>query len=130
MIGLDTNVLVRLNVHDDAGQLGAASSITDRLSPAEPAFVNLVVLVEFAWVLRSRYDVPRQIVFDAVEDLLMLRDVVVEKREVVEEALVAGRANAVDFADALIALVNAEAGCRHTLTFDKRAARLPQIERV
>ena len=32
-----------------------------------------------------------------------------------------------DFPDALIAFVNREHGCSHTVTFDQKAARIPSV---
>jgi predicted nucleic-acid-binding protein len=35
------------------------------------------------------------------------------------------RAGPADFADCLVARANLSAGCAHTITFDRRAAKLP-----
>ncbi len=40
----------------------------------------------------------------------------------------ANRATSVDFADALIGLVNQADGCDHTLTFDRSLKRIPQFK--
>jgi len=56
MTGLDTNVLVRYLAQDDARQSAIATRwIEEELSPSQPGFVSLVVLVEVCWVLQRLY---------------------------------------------------------------------------
>lgn len=51
MIALDTNIIVRLIVDDDAAQVSLARDLILR----EGGFVQSTVLVETAWVLRKTY---------------------------------------------------------------------------
>ena len=47
MIGLDSNVLVRLRVGDDPGQSERGRRFVDqRCTPESPGFINCVVLAE------------------------------------------------------------------------------------
>ena len=55
VIALDTNVLVRYLVDDDAKQAEAARALLDALTPARPGFVCREVMVELVWVLRRTY---------------------------------------------------------------------------
>ena len=50
MIGLDTNVLLRLCDEDDLAQRNRARASSTPQAD-EPCFVNAVVLAEFAWTL-------------------------------------------------------------------------------
>lgn len=122
MIGLDTNVLLRALTRDDPVQSPAATRILSELTPERPGYVNLIVLAETAWNLRRKYRAGREAVFDAVESLLESRSVVVADRPTVVAGLELARAEGLDFADALIAMLNRHAGCETTLTFDGRAA--------
>jgi predicted nucleic acid-binding protein len=54
MIGLDTNVLVRIFARDDAQQAARAIRVIDEGNPGQ-IFVNVVVLAEFAWTMRRAY---------------------------------------------------------------------------
>ena len=54
MIGVDTNLLVRVFADDDAQQGLAASRLLDQ-SGRSQILVNVVVLVEFAWTMRRTY---------------------------------------------------------------------------
>lgn len=52
MIGIDTNVLVRFLMADDARQSQRAIAFMATLSPTEQGFVSLIVVSELVWILR------------------------------------------------------------------------------
>ena len=123
MRGLDSNVLLRFVLQDEPEQFKIASDFLAGCSPLEPAFVNLIVLCEFVWVLRSGWKLDRVEIADAVEALLDLPQVKFEREDLVMLALASYRAGAADLSDVLIGLVNIAAGCSATYTFDRKAAR-------
>jgi len=131
MIGLDTNVLVRYLTQDDPVQSLKANEIIERrLTPANPGFLSVVTMAETVWVLERAYGLTAQEIAAAVERILQVEVLVVENEQEVFAATVALGAMALKqgqgaFADALIAELGARAGCTHTLTFDKKALRLP-----
>lgn len=123
MTGLDTNVLVRYFVKDDPLQTQAAEGLLDSLSPEEPGWLGLIVLVELVWALRFMYRFQRDGIARIVESLLRSLDVVVDQENVVHQALSLYRNSKADFADCLIAASARAAGCSKTVTFDRIAAR-------
>ena len=125
MIGLDTNVLVRYVVVDDPEQVRRVRELMNNLTPADPGFVSLVTLVELVWVLRQAYRLSSGDVRTVVGSLLAARELVVERAELVAAALSEAAAAGADVADALVAALGRTAGCSETVTFDRRAARLP-----
>jgi predicted nucleic-acid-binding protein len=126
VIGLDTNVLVRFLTLDDARQSPRAAQIIEQeLSADEPGFVSVVVLAELSWVLASRYGQGRAAIAEVVEGLLRLDCLQFEHPLAVAAAVTSAAENYGDFADALIGAIATEAGCQRTLTFDRRAMRLP-----
>lgn len=61
MIGLDTNVLVRLLTRDDEEQAEKARALLDRHADEDGAlFVSDVVLVELVWTLERSYGLAKQ----------------------------------------------------------------------
>ena len=122
MIGLDTNVLVRYIMQDDAKQSSLATRLVESLTVESPGFVPLVSVVELAWVLSSAYDLDRGQVVDAFEALLRTKELVVERAETVWKALRVFQSANADFADCLIERSAAVAGCDRTVTFDRGAA--------
>lgn len=123
MIGLDTNVLVRYIMQDDAKQSPLATRLVESLSAESPGFVPLVSVVELAWVLSSAYDLDRAQLVDAFEGLLRTKEIVVDRAETVWKALRVFQSGNADFADCLIERSASAAGCERTMTFDRTAAK-------
>lgn len=120
MIGLDTNILVRLATGDDAAQSNKVRHLFSSLSAANQAYVSLVALAESFWVLKVVYKKPADSILEFFDFLLEAEEVAFQSPEVVHSAIMACKDGA-DFSDALIACSNRLGGCSKTVTFDKRA---------
>ena len=123
MIGLDTNVLVRYIMQDDAKQSPQATKLMESLDTDQPGFVSLVSIVELYWVLTSCYDLSGQQVKQALESLLRTKQVIVDRADQVLRALRVFDDGKADFADCLIERTASSAGCTETMTFDVGAAK-------
>ena len=123
MIGVDTNILVRAATDDDPVRSPKARGLLARLTPAHPAVINSVVLVEFAWTLRTGYGYRRTDVAAAVERMMRSASYVLPDRAAVDAALIRCQKEGLDFADALIGELNLEAGAESTVTFDEECLR-------
>jgi len=123
MIGLDTNVLVRYIMQDDARQASLATRLIESLSAESPGFVPLVSVVELGWVLSSAYELGRNQLVAAIEGLLRTKELVVERAEIVWKALRLVQGTNADLADCLISCSAAAAGCPKTMTLDRGAAK-------
>jgi len=131
MIGLDTNVLIRYLTHDDPVQSAKATEvIARRLTPKNPGFVSIVAMVETVWVLDRAYSLTAQEISTVVERLLQVEVLAIENEQQVFTAMVALRQGRGSFSDALIAELGVRAGCACTLTFNRKALRLPSFETV
>jgi predicted nucleic-acid-binding protein len=115
MIGLDTNVLLAWVLSGQSRPLPPASSY--RLS--------VIVLAEFVWVLGKQLKHPRDFILHVLEELIENADIVVDRRDLVTQALADYRSGPADFADYFIGRDNRLSGCRTTVTFDKDAGRHP-----
>jgi len=122
MIGLDTNVLVRYVTQDDPNQSAVATKLIDLLSADAPGFVAMIAVVELVWVLQSCYQVKRNEIVRVLETLLRSRELIVERAELVWQALRRFTAGNADFSDCLIERCGHAAECRYTVTFDQNAA--------
>ena len=126
MLGLDTNVLVRLLIEDDAAQTRRARALVDTaVAEQETVLVSLPVLLEAEWVLRSRYEIPPEAILGLFRAALETRELAFEDEAAIEEALFNWQEDLSGFSDCLIVAHNRQLGCRSTATFDARAARLP-----
>ena len=123
MIGLDTNVLVRYIMQDDAAQSAKAAALMDSLTAQAPGFIAWVSVVELMWVLSACYGLDRPQLTAALEALLRTRELLVERAEIVWKAMRLYRNSKADFADCLIERSSASAGCERTVTFDQGAVR-------
>lgn len=125
MIGLDTNILVRYFAQDDAKQSALVNRVMASLSKSEPGFVSIVTLCELVWVLSDLYAVKKPALVNILSTLLESDELQIERKPIVWTAFTIFADSAQDFSDIVIAELGKEAGCIHTLTFDKRAAQMP-----
>jgi predicted nucleic-acid-binding protein len=131
MIGLDTNVILRYLLQDHPKQTRQANLIVDRqLSERTPGFISLVTVLEIVWVLRSLLKQNPSQIASHLENLLAADSLEVQNEQQVFNAVFALKRGTGDFGDALIGALNAWAGCSHTLTFDRKAARLPHFRAI
>lgn len=131
MAALDTNVLVRLLVEDDAAQLAAARTLLRRcIAAQEVLFVPITVVLELEWVLRASYGFDKDDVLKAITALLSAAELSVESERALEAALFIYREGRADFADALHLALAAAAGETPLWTFDKTAGQLLGAQRL
>ena len=126
MIGVDTNILLRLATNDDPAQVASIRRWLATHAQGEQLYVNHVVLAEAIWTLKSVYHADRLKIAHFVDTLLGSTGFEVEDAAAVEDALKAYQSGNVDFPDCLIAAKNTGL-CDLTVTFDKGAASLPQF---
>jgi predicted nucleic-acid-binding protein len=123
MIGLDTNVLVRYIMQDDAKQSALATKLIEGLSEDAPGFITLVSVIELTWVLESAFALNRSQIVEAFQRIMSVDVFKVDRVGVVASALRAYGDGKADFADCLIERLSAQAGCGRTMTFDRSAAK-------
>jgi predicted nucleic-acid-binding protein len=125
MPALDTNVLVRYLVEDDAAQLAAAKRLISRcVGEGLTLFVPVTVVLELEWVLRSNFAFPKDDVLLTLSSLFSAAELSFESERALEVALQLFRKGSANFADCLhIALVT-QAGEQPLWTFDKGAAKV------
>lgn len=128
MIGVDTNILVRLAVGDgEAHAADAAGLLAKTMQEGEDIYVNPVVLAEYIWTLKRSYRSDRATQAEAVRELFdrppfRLFDDLVARR-----ALDLFEASTADFGDCLIGALNESAKTRVTYSFDRDASNLPNF---
>lgn len=116
MRAIDTNVLVRALVGDDAAQAGRA----EELITGHEIYIPVTVMLELEWVLRSRYGFKPAVLAQAFEKVAALANVVMAERSAVLVAA-ARMAKGWDFADSLHHALSE--GCDDFVTLDTDLAR-------
>ena len=124
MIALDTNILVRYLVSDDARQAEAARVLLAQLTPECPGFVCREVSVELVWVLERAYGFPRHRIATVFEELVATEELRFEAAGDVMRAADAYRHGGAELSDQMIAAAARRSGADALYTFDRRAAQL------
>ncbi len=129
MVGVDTNILLRLLTEDDAAQAAAVRRwLAPRDAQAESVLINDIVLVELVWTLRRLYGYERDTLASVLGHLLSALTFAFEDRDSVSQALRLFEGSAADFSDCLIAAKNLRLGCDATATFDRAMAPLAGVK--
>ena len=118
-ISVDTNVLVRAVLQDDAEQARTAAKI---LEEASLIAISLPCLCELAWILLRGAQFPKEKVVVAIRALLDAGNVVMNRPAV--EAGLSILAAGGDFADGVIAYEGNWLGGETFVSFDKKAVLL------
>jgi len=118
-VAVDTNILVRGVVRDDAVQASAADRV---LKNATLIAISLPCLCEFAWVLDRVYNFNDYAIAAAIRALLNIQTVAVN-RPAVEAGLALLEAGG-DFADGIMAHEGRWLGGDTFVSFDRQAVKL------
>jgi predicted nucleic-acid-binding protein len=116
MIALDTNILARLLLRDDARQFGRAR---DLLAQKRDYTAPITVMQELVWVLEVN-DCAREDIAHGLGLLLGLPNFKPQQPEALRQALI-WYVQGLDFADALHLALSQ--GCEKLATFDKAFAK-------
>ena len=116
MIAIDTNVVVRYLVADDAMQFRRAKALIE----GGPVFVCTTVLLEAEWVLRSIYRYNRQEIVRALLLFVGLPTTELEAPSIAQQALL-WTGQGMEFADALH--LASSTGCEAFASFDRDLAK-------
>ena len=130
MIAVDTNVLVRYLVRDDAQQAEAARALLEGLTRGCPGFICREVAIEVVWVLERAYRFPRGQISDVVVELIATDSLTVEAADDVASAALRYRQDGADFSDLMILAAADRAGAGPLYTFDRSLARLEGVDLV
>ena len=126
MRAVDTDVLVRLVVRDDADQVRVAEEFV-----ASGAWVSHLVLAETMWVLDAVYErTPHQIA-TAADMLLNHEQISVQDADVVSAAIESFRKRpSLGFSDCLVLEIARKVGNLPLGTFDRELAKLDDALRL
>ena len=125
MPSVDTNVLVRYLVRDDARQSAQAVACINGVAAAGQAIhITRTVTLELEWVLRSRYRFDKATVLGTLRALLESADLSFEAEGAIEHACYLYEQGNADFADALHLACCTTDDALPFLTFDDKASKL------
>ena len=125
MIGVDTNVFVRIFVDDGSAQHRAAAKLALR---GELLFVSNVVVIEAAWVFARAFKLRKRQITDVLGRAVQSELFEFEDRKSIEAALTSFAVGRADFSDYLALGASRHAGAVSLYTFDRAFASEPGVE--
>ena len=126
MRAVDSNVVIRLLVDDDARQVESAERYI-----ASGAWVSILALAEAIWVLATAYHRSADQIRSSVERVLSLKNLTLQDEDVVAAALEHFKARpSLGFSDCLLLEIARKAGHLPLGTFDRNLSRLEGAERI
>jgi predicted nucleic-acid-binding protein len=126
MRAVDTNVLVRLIMRDDARQTEAADVFI-----SAGAWVSILALAEATWVLGTVYELSTAGQATAIDMLLNHKDLTLQEPEVVSAALeLFRRRPALGYSDCLMLELARKAGHLPLGTLDRDLAKVEGAQRL
>jgi predicted nucleic-acid-binding protein len=126
MRAVDTNLLVRLVVRDNADQVNAAEAFVSK-----GAWVSHLVLAETFWVLDAVYNRPPAQIAAAIDRLLNHKELTLQDADAVALALDHFRSRpSLGFSDCLVLEIARKAGHLPLGTFDRNFAKLDGTQRL
>jgi predicted nucleic-acid-binding protein len=130
MIGLDTNILARIVLADDALQTNQALELLQTCDESgEEVAVSLSVILELEWVLRSVAKLGKAVVITVFRKLLETAPLRIDNEAALEHALYLydGEGAKADFAECLFSAQYQRMGCRVMASFDEKAQRMDKV---
>ena len=129
MIAVDTNVLVRLFVNDDAAQAAKAKALFDSHADEDDSlWIADVVLAELVWALDRSYGRPRGDIVSVLRALAGNATVRLESAAAMAQATVLYERGPADFVDCLLATKAQRLGCSALRSFDRKMKGLPGVQ--
>ena len=128
MAAIDTNILIRFLVEDDAAQLAQVKKlISSAIRAGDTLYVPITVALELEWVLRSNFGFDKSTITQTLQALLSTTELSFESEPALELALLlfddAQNVKA-DFSDCLHIALAHKAWQTPLWTFDKLAAKV------
>lgn len=124
MIGIDTNILVRFLVGDDAKQANKVYKLFKKAEDEKTElFVPSVVILELIWVLESAYEIDRSNIIDSINQLILMPIFQFENLSAIQNLIPKAQESKFDLSDLFIAHTANANGCETVFTLDKKASK-------
>jgi predicted nucleic-acid-binding protein len=122
---VDTNVVMRFLLDDDQRMAGEARRLVGQAeSGVFEIHISHLVIAEVVWTMTTQYRLPKQEIVDLLVDLLDLRSLRVDHKDMLRRALLAYRSNNVDFVDAYHVADCERRGLRVICSYDRDFDRM------
>jgi predicted nucleic-acid-binding protein len=125
VVFVDTNVFLRILTGDHTRMAADSKRLIERAESGEVELhTSHLALAEIVWTLGSQYDVSRMEIAAMMRDLLGLRSLHVDHKEMLGDAIDLFAAANVDFIDAYHAVDVSRRGIERVVSYDRDFDRL------
>lgn len=125
VVFVDTNVFLRVLTADQARMAADSKRLIERAESGEVELhTSHLALAEIVWTLGSQYGVPREEIAAMLRDLLGLRSLHVDHKEMLGDAVDLYATTNVDFIDAYHAVDVRRRGIERIVSYDRDFDRL------
>jgi len=126
VIGLDSNVLIRFVMQDDAIQYKKAVELIQD-AESQSLCISLPVVLECYWVLERLYKLTKEQLIQFLKMLVNSKQYYIPHKEQLFKSILRYEQGKAQFSDALITVLCNEEGCETVLTFDKQAETVGMV---
>jgi len=123
LIGIDTNIVVRLLLRDHEEMYQRSLALLSRVHANDPLVVNAVVVAESLWVLERKAKVERRLARSTLLGFLESDQIRVHETNPFKGWADTMTSSHRDYSDLVIAQINREIGCEFTYTLDEGASK-------
>ena len=124
IIGADTNVLISLRLKRDKQSKKAQSLFEDCLNERLQIYIPSIVIVETEWVLRSYYKQSKDEIIEFLEEILLIKNVIMQDKKLYRIVLETFRTTNLDLIDCVIITQIQDFKVDTFLTFDENLKKL------
>jgi len=125
----DTNIFIRFFADDMPEQTKISKKILKGLLEDKyELYVCNLVFAEIVYVLESYYKLDKKDILDKMFAILKFKNLVVENKSIIVEALEIYNEKNIDFTDAYMACHARKAGCNRLFSFDKDFTKVNFLE--
>lgn len=131
MILIDTNIILRFILNNDLSLSPKARIIFEKITKGKiKTFISLLITSEVIFTLERSYKIPKVEIVKSLSHIFKLTNLIVEKRELVEQAFVYYLENNISFPDAYQVALMLEKKVKQIYSFDEDFDKFPQIKRL
>jgi predicted nucleic-acid-binding protein len=127
VLTLDTNVVARVVLKDDARQAKLAEDLWRTELKTGGVYLPAIVIVELSWVMKVSAKLDRGTIARSIRGLCSVAGVVVENEHRMHRALRRFESGSADFSDYLILEAANEAQAKPVVTFDQKFSSNPGV---
>lgn len=120
MIGIDTNILVRVITRDAPKQAEKIEKFFIETQRKGRLFISDIVLIELIWVLSYSYNYTKTQIVEVLRRIINNRGFAFHDWDALEEALSLFENGKAQFSDYVIKTSSERIGCKKTVSLDKQ----------